>query len=848
MRLLRLFPLVFAALLAGTAAFAQSVRWMPTDAAMSNTVQLVFEDCAPDGPPDLPQIPQVTFSSLGQSENTQISFGTGGASRLRTVTITYLIRSRQNTAVQIPAFTVKTDKGPLRVPAYNVAAPAAPLEAVASSKLVPERTSVWAGEVFGLSYELSATRRTNPQISPTFDWNAAPLVAEDWSRPEVTEAVVNNERRLNVVFRTRAVAKSPNRLKLEAASHLLSIQTGTIGFSIISQPRMEQVSVTSDQPTIDVRPLPAGAPAGFNGAVGQFKLTSKVVPEKAAVGEPITWTLELSGTGNWPDIAGLPSREVSNDFQVVQPKAKRTPAEGKLFDVTLAEDVVLVPTKPGTYALGPVSFTFFDPKSGTYVTRSAPRTTVTITPPLTPQFNLGAPAPAAEPKTESPAARPSTPPGPPAPPAGIPRDPLPGTAAAPSPLPTSTLIRWLLTPVACILILWTWLAVRRAQATDPVRPRREARDRLARTLGHLATAPAEERESLLRAWQRDTAILWQVTHAAPRATAFLGDAAPSPRSSDPRGGGAAAPAGGIWFTLWREADRTLYGVKAPLPSDWVARAQEALAAKSVPGFKPLRLFLPQNLMPFAALLTVAALMTTGLLHAAALDGVAAYRKGDFAGAEKGWRNRISTTPTDWIARHNLSLALAQQENAGEAAAQAAAAFVQHPADASVRWHFALAAEKSGALAAPLSSFSNPGFTHTLARAASPAAWQRALIAVAWVIALALGALLATAYGRAPRRVIPIAFIVIGLGAASGTAAFAGWVAYGVAGDARAAMVVRPGTLRSIPTEADTAQKTSPLAVGSLALASKTFLGWTQLSFENGQTGWARKDDVVALWR
>jgi len=837
MRLLRLFPLILAALLAGGAAFAQSVRWMPTDAAMSNTVQLVFEDCAPDGPPDLPSIPQVTFSSLGQSENTQISFGTGGATRLRTVTITYLIRSRQNTAVQIPAFTVKTDKGPQRVPAYNVAAPAAPLESVASSKLVPERTSVWAGEVFGLTYELSATRRTNPQISPTFDWNAAPLVAEDWSRPEVTEAVVNNERRLNVVFRTRAVAKSPNRLKLEAASHLLSIQTGTIGFSIISQPRMEQVSVTSDQPAIDVRPLPAGAPGGFSGAVGQFKLTSKVVPEKAAVGEPITWTLELSGTGNWPDIAGLPSREVSNDFQVVQPKAKRTPAEGKLFDVTLAEDVVLVPTKPGTYALGPVSFTFFDPKTGTYVTRSAPRTTVTINPPLTPQFNLSAPAPAAESKIEPSATRSATPPGPPAPPAGIPRDPLPGTAESRGPMTTRTWVLCLLSPVACLLIFWTWLAVRRAQQTDPVRPRREARDRLARTLGHLAAAPVDERESLVRAWQRDTAILWQLSHAAPRATAL------------PEAG---------WIALWREADRTLYGVKAPLPTDWVARAQEALAAKSVPGFKPLRLFLPQNLMPFAALLTVAALATASLLHAAAPDGLAAYRKGDFAAAEKGWRNRISTTPTDWIARHNLSLALAQQENAGEAAAHAAAAFVQNPAEPSVRWHFALAAEKSGALAAPLSSFPNPGFTHTLARAASPATWQRALIIMAWVVTLAMAGLLATAYGRVSRRLIPIALIVIGLGVAASATALAGWIAYGVAGDANAVMVVRPTTLRSIPTEAEThtanstnavaAQKTSSLATGSLAVTDKTFLGWIRLAFENGQTGWVRKDDVVALWR
>ena len=62
---------------------------------------------------------------------------------------------------------------------------------------------------------------------------------------------------------------------------------------------------------------------------------------RAAVGEPVTWTLELTGTGNWPDLGGLPARTVSQDFQVVQPKAKRVNAEGKLFDATLTEDVVL---------------------------------------------------------------------------------------------------------------------------------------------------------------------------------------------------------------------------------------------------------------------------------------------------------------------------------------------------------------------------------------------------------------------------------------------------------------------------------------------------------------------------
>jgi hypothetical protein len=825
--------------LLGSAARAQTVRWEPADDGTPNAVQLVYENCAPEGEPQLPSIPGVSFNRIGQTTSTNVV----NFKMTRSVILTYQVRGRQ--AVAIPAFNVNTDKGSRRVEAFTIAAPAPPLESVANAKLVPERTTVWAGEVFGLTYELSASRRTNPQISPTFDWNAAPLVAEDWTRPEITEALVNSERRVNVVFRTRVVSKTPNTFKLAAATHLLSIQTGTIGFGIISQPRMETVSVTSDQPSIEVRPLPT-APPGFSGAIGQFKLTSKIVPEKAAVGEPVTWTLELSGTGNWPDIAGLPSREVSTDFQVVQPKAKRTPAEGKLFDVTLAEDVVLVPTKAGDYTLGPVNFNYFDPKSGTYKTITAPRTRVTITAPAAPQFNTGTQT--ARPDPEGAPDREPKAPAAPVAPTSIPRDPLPGSAAASTPLADSTMLPFLVSPGVLLLAFWLWLAVRRAKQTDPVRSRREARDRLARTLSHLQSAAEPDRPSLLLAWQHDTAVLWQLSQAAPAATAFAEGPAPSNASSNPSGTTAAASDKTVWATLWAESDRALYGAKSALPTDWVARAQAALAAKRVPGFQPMRLFLPQNLMPFAAMVAVLFVATAAVVRAVELDALAAYRKADFPTAEKAWRVALEKTPTDWIARHNLSLTLAQQDRATEAAAQASAAFVQQPNNASVRWHFALAAEKAAAAPAVLASFIAPGPLQFVGRLASPAIWQRVLIAAVWAAAIAIGGLLLFAYGRGSRASKWTTLSLLVASAIIAGAAITGVHAYGVAAHSDSVIVARAGTLRSIPTEAEATQKTSPLAAGTLALVSKTFLGWTQLSFENGQTGWVRKEEVVPLWK
>jgi len=827
----------FFALLFPIFAPAQTVRW-EADPSSPNSVQLVFRDCEPDGNPTLPAIPGATLTFLGQSSNVSIV----NFQMSRSVSYSYLVRARQSTPVQIPAFTARTNKGPVNVPAFTVAQPGASVDSVASSRLIPERTSVWAGEVFGLTYELSASRRNEPQISPDFEWRPSPLIAEDWTKPEVLEAVVGGDRRLQVIYRTRAIAKKPDAVRLEAANHLLSVRVGTIGFGIISQPRMEAISVTSDQPTLVVRPLPT-PPPDFSGAVGEFKLVSRVVPEQAGVGEPVTWTLELSGTGNWPDLAGLPSREVSNDFQVVQPKAKRTPSEGRLFDATLVEDVVLVPTKPGNYALGPINFSYFDPRSGTYQTVTTPRTMLAIAGPTTPLFNV-MPQPETAPPPATTTKR-ATPPATPVAPIGIPRDPLPGSESVMAPLSRRALALWLSAPFVGLLLFWAGLAVRQAHRTDPGRARREAHAGLVRTLTQIAKAGPSARAALLLDWQRDSAVLWQIAHAAPPATAFE-RGAPPPTPNATTGEGATPET--IWSSLWREADRTLYGEDVPLPADWVNRATAALAAKPAPAFRPLRAFLPKNLMPFAAAIALLGATIPVLVRAADSAPGAAYQRGDFAAAEKGWRTSVTQQPTDWIARHNLSLALAQQDNAGEAAAQAAAAFVQQPANASIQWHFALTSEKAGAAPAALAGFLKPTARQSIARLSSPARWQAWLIAAAFAAATALGAMLYNAYGPRRRSHTWVAAAILLASLALAGTASAGMLAYGMAGDARAVLVAQPGILRSIPTEADTAQKTLPMVAGTMAIADRTFLGWTHIAFDNGQTGWVRKEEIVPLWK
>src|SRR5581483_7565243 len=502
-------------------------------------------------------------------------------------------------------------------------------------------------------------------------------------------------------------------------------------------------------------------------------------------------------------------------------KPKRELKNGLLFDATLTEDAILIPTKAGTYTLPPSHFVYFDPKTGSYKTITTDSLTVTVTPAMA--------ANSRQPAANVPAA-PTGPalklPGPPAGPTAIPGDTLPGAGRAPVPWDRETLVAALLAPFAGLLLFWLALALRRARATDPRLPQREAHARLAVTLARLrATTEPAERTRLLLAWQHDSIILARLRHAAPPATAF-DDAA--------------------WQQLWRESERALYAAGAALPPDWPDRAAAALAARPAPKFSAASLLLPRNLLPFAAAILL--VLTLRADAPAPADPMAAYHAGDFGAAERGWRAALARTPTDWIARHNLGLALVQQDRWPEAAAQWTAAFVQHPENASLRWNLALGFEHAGYAASELAAFASPTPLQLVARLASPAEWQLVLVALATLAAFAFALLLLRAYGHLPAwtQLIALLLLILALLAAAG--AGAGLYAYGQAADARAVIAWHSTTLRSIPTEVDSTQKTSPLAAGNLAVVDKTFLGWSRLVFANGQTGWVRTEDVVALWR
>lgn len=134
----------------------------------------------------------------------------------------------------------------------------------------------------------------------------------------------------------------------------------------------EPQRVTAPALTVTVRPLPDGAPSGFVDAVGRFRLEAEASPTEVSVGEPVTVTIRLSGSGNLPTLTP-PRPDVDTSFAVYSADDELTlDRRGARLNGTRTLSYVLVPGRAGRFTMPPVRFAYFDPEGGAYRTLTAP--------------------------------------------------------------------------------------------------------------------------------------------------------------------------------------------------------------------------------------------------------------------------------------------------------------------------------------------------------------------------------------------------------------------------------------------------------------------------------------------
>jgi hypothetical protein len=142
----------------------------------------------------------------------------------------------------------------------------------------------------------------------------------------------------------------------------------------------KSVTAKSDPVAVTVLPLPvAGRPADFSGAVGQFQVSSELAPASGPVGDPLTFKLIVTGKGNLSRINSDGLHD-SPQWRAYHTESKVTADDdtGHQGFKTFTQPVV--PREAGQLTLPSLSFSYFDPEAGRYVTSETQPISVTVAP------------------------------------------------------------------------------------------------------------------------------------------------------------------------------------------------------------------------------------------------------------------------------------------------------------------------------------------------------------------------------------------------------------------------------------------------------------------------------------
>jgi hypothetical protein len=124
--------------------------------------------------------------------------------------------------------------------------------------------------------------------------------------------------------------------------------------------------LVSNPVKIRVRELPAGAPEGFSGAVGNLSVKAEIDKQEAITNDALTYKITISGNGN-VQLIEAPRINFPPDFETYDPKVQTNVTNddnGQSGRKTF--EYLLIPRHVGNYRIPQVTLSYFEPKSGSY--------------------------------------------------------------------------------------------------------------------------------------------------------------------------------------------------------------------------------------------------------------------------------------------------------------------------------------------------------------------------------------------------------------------------------------------------------------------------------------------------
>ncbi len=214
----------------------------------------------------------------------------------------------------------------------------------------------------------------NPQYTPA---NFSGFWTED-TAPKSYYSTINGIQYLVTEVKTLLFPTKSGRFDLGAGALQCSVEdfsqneAGDAFFSSFFSGGKTQV-VHTNPVTINVLPLPEnGKPAGFSGAVGQFKISASLDKKFVRANEPVTLSLTISGTGNIKTVPDpvLPDWQDFKKYETVN--SLNINKDGDILKGSKEFKTIIVPLTAGQKNIRPIAFSYFDPQLRAYRTVSTP--------------------------------------------------------------------------------------------------------------------------------------------------------------------------------------------------------------------------------------------------------------------------------------------------------------------------------------------------------------------------------------------------------------------------------------------------------------------------------------------
>ncbi|MBN1600411.1 MAG: protein BatD [Chitinispirillaceae bacterium] len=120
----------------------------------------------------------------------------------------------------------------------------------------------------------------------------------------------------------------------------------------------------SNSLTLDIKPLPTPAPAGFSGSVGKFSLTAEASPATIPAGEAVTLKIGLRGNTRPGSVGELTIPKI-DECEIFKPErqihADTTPNG---ISTRQTYKYLLIPRQEGTMTIPSIEYSYFDPSDG----------------------------------------------------------------------------------------------------------------------------------------------------------------------------------------------------------------------------------------------------------------------------------------------------------------------------------------------------------------------------------------------------------------------------------------------------------------------------------------------------